>query len=340
MDVITQDSSVEAHHPVHLSITAPPILHASGLSSIVTLNCGMFGYNSLTNQKDSFHWEETKLPVLQLLGKSLLSSTWNLNFDILSSNSPHRLQLGIVSSILSERFTRFIFQYSRAGGGLTIRIPITLFVATTSLHSQIYVVLQTMYITLLTTIVHDALTDRFVSFKVPKDTLLRTSMDDIPLLALQKKQNEEATRQIMLLTKSSFLNRKVEEAKGGLVIEQALYYSSSAVTHNVTVPLQFWVSDSSLKLPSGSKSTMLGFYDIRRPQRARQQYSNSTKSIISSLIALARNHMYPRKEASTEVVDDSKSPDPTERVKLYVRYKFCGRTDEVTIFDEDELILP
>ena len=144
----------------------------------------------------------------------------------------------------------------------------------------------------------------------------------------------------MLLTKSSFLNRKVEEAKGGLVIEQALYYSPSTRTHNVTVPLQFWVSDSSLKLPSGSKSTMLGFYDIRRPQRARQQYSYSPKSIISSLIALARNHICPQKESSTEVFEEDMSPNQRERVKLYVRYKFCGRTDEVTIFDEDELILP
>jgi hypothetical protein len=160
-------------------------------------------------------------------------------------------------------------------------------------------------------------------------------------MTINEKQKEEAARQIMLLTKSSLMNRKLEDAKGGLVIEQAYYYYSlSTVTHDVTVPLQFWVSDSTLKLPSGSKSTMLGFYDIRRPQRAKKENIDSPKSIISSIISLVRNSICRRKEPSTEVLQEDISPDFKKRVKLYVRYKFCGITNEVTIFDEDELILP
>jgi hypothetical protein len=235
-----------------------------------------------------------------------------------------------------------MFQYSRAGGGITVRIPITLLAPTTSIHSHFYFTLQTMYVTLLTTIVHDVLTDLLFYTKLPKNTLLlTTSSDDFPIMTINEKQKEEAARQIMLLTKSSLMNRKLEDAKGGLVIEQAYYYYSlSTVTHDVTVPLQFWVSDSTLKLPSGSKSTMLGFYDIRRPQRAKKENIDSPKSIISSIISLVRNSICRRKEPSTEVLQEDISPDFKKRVKLYVRYKFCGITNEVTIFDEDELILP
>jgi len=346
MQVINPDSTFtfDTHHPILLSIIAPPILHTSGSSSIVTLNCGMFGHNNLRSRKDSFHFEETRLPFLQLAYKSLLSSTWNLNFDILSSKSPHRFQLGIITSFLSERFTRLMLQYSRAGGGITVRIPITLLAPTASIHSHIYFSLQTMYVTLLTTIVHDVLTDILFSTKLPNNTLLlTTSTDDFPIMTMHEKQKEEAARQIMLLTKSALVNRKLEDVKGGLVIEQAYYYyySLSTVTHDVTVPLQFWVSDSTLKLPSGSKSTMLGFYDIRRPQRAKKENIDSPKSIISSIISLVRNSIFCRhKEPSTEVLQENICPDQKNRVKLYVRYKFCGITNEVTIFDEDELILP
>jgi hypothetical protein len=201
-----------------------------------------------------------------------------------------------------------------------------------------------MYVTLLTTIVHDVLTDILFSTKLPNNTLLlTTSTDDFPIMTMHEKQKEEAARQIMLLTKSALVNRKLEDVKGGLVIEQAYYYyySLSTVTHDVTVPLQFWVSDSTLKLPSGSKSTMLGFYDIRRPQRAKKENIDSPKSIISSIISLVRNSIFCRhKEPSTEVLQENICPDQKNRVKLYVRYKFCGITNEVTIFDEDELILP
>jgi len=159
-----------------------------------------------------------------------------------------------------------------------------------------------MYVTLLTTIVHDVLTDILFSTKLPNNTLLlTTSTDDFPIMTMHEKQKEEAARQIMLLTKSALVNRKLEDVKGGLVIEQAYYYyySLSTVTHDVTVPLQFWVSDSTLKLPSGSKSTMLGFYDIRRPQRAKKENIDSPKSIISSIISLVRNSIFCRAQVST-----------------------------------------
>ena len=63
---------------------------------------------------------------------------------------------------------------------------------------------------------------------------------------------------------------KAEKERNGLVIERAVYYirgereaMNDQNSLDVTVPIQFWVNDSTLHLFNVSKrSSMLGFFDL------------------------------------------------------------------------------
>ena len=87
------------------------------------------------------------------------------------------------------------------------------------------------------------------------------------------------------------MNRKEQEKKNGLVIVRAMYATQASSSSNsnpgtstnmnngtsldVTIQLQFWVSDSKLILTSNSKSHMLGFYDVTK-----YSVSSSSSSLV------------------------------------------------------------
>lgn len=148
-----------------------------------------------------------------------------------------------------------------------------------------------------------------------------TMRNTVSSLSLDKVR-EDAERQTSLMQRQATSKRKYEEAKKGLVIEQAVYYVEGAGGGKLDVPvqLQFWVTDSSLYLPSTSKSNLLGFYDVR----GTQQKNDDAVSSLSWKSVWRRFWSEP----------DVAIP------KLYVRYKFEGDEFEVSILDDEELILP
>ena len=73
------------------------------------------------------------------------------------------------------------------------------------------------------------------------------------------KLREDAMLQRDLMTRQAKRRKREEQEKDGLLIQKALYQAVGGDTWEVTIPLQFWVSHSSLNLPPVSKSEFLGF---------------------------------------------------------------------------------
>lgn len=338
------DTDTMEHHPILLSISNRQFFpwfssssssssDSNGCDTIVSLACGFLG-DCLEQQPKNHSW---------------LFPSCNFNLDIRPRTLPHQLKLSIVASITK---LQWITQYSRLGGGLVIRIPITLQclaadATTNTTTTTLLYIIQTAYVTLLTTILHDILVDYFYT---SADTKQLGEDKSVPFDNHKRKEKtkEEATRQIILLTKSSIANRKMEESKSsGLVIVEAFYYYTAQERHDVTIPLQFWVSESVLKLPSGSKASMLGFYDIASCSKSSHEVNVKEEETIAPSSLFARC-IQTCKSIVVRFKGENVSQQQTQEnnvsaktsVKLFVRYKHGGIEDKITINDDEELYIP
>lgn len=141
-------------------------------------------------------------------------------------------------------------------------------------------------------------------------------------LLLMDKARKDAENQILLMKKKANMSKRLEESKCGLVIENAIYSIEGGERLDVTIPLQFWVTDSKLTLSSNSFGCMLGFYNIQKkqPRRVMELGSNGLISLLKYLM------------------DNT----PTQEVMpvLYVRYKINSKTFEISVADNQALVLP
>lgn len=162
----------------------------------------------------------------------------------------------------------------------------------------------------------------------------------------QTQARRNAAAQVRLMLGPSERKRAAELSSDGLVILCARYGLKSAVKSpdpewyltakdhdteldtagslDVTVPLQFFVRDSRLSLPAGSKAGILGFYDV-----------------ASNPAWLFEKPPANSQEAAAEPYPPSISRKPrTEYPGLYVKYRFRGQVFEVTVDDLRPLDLP
>jgi hypothetical protein len=152
-----------------------------------------------------------------------------------------------------------------------------------------------------------------------------------------------AAAQVRLMQATASKKRAAEEASEGLVILAAHYGLPTAKTPDpewfaasrdgdteldgagsldVKVPLQFFVRDSRLDLPPGSKADMLGFYDVAaNPAWLFERPANGQEGADEPFPPTARK---PR----------------TQFPVLYVKYCFKGHVYEVTVDDLRPLELP
>ena len=136
------------------------------------------------------------------------------------------------------------------------------------------------------------------------------------------KAKEDAERQKSLMERQAKSKRKREQERKGLVIDRAIYYVEGGDRLDVATQIQFWVTDSSLYLPSTPKSNLLGFYDV-----------SSNKSNFSGT-KLAKLTSW--KQIKEGFWSETKTQDPI----LYIRYTHEDKVFEVSIRDEEELVLP
>jgi len=169
-----------------------------------------------------------------------------------------------------------------------------------------------------------------------EENLLRSQLQrekDMLLLCQEQhliKARNDAKSQTLLMKRKADTNRKVEEEKNGLVIVQATYGIEGGDRMDATVQLQFWVIDSKLQLAASSKGNMLGFYSIDdtcRKDEAVQEGEGITS--LFGLVALWKDLVYrdPRKEEK-------------KMAYLSVQYRFDDRLYDVTIWDNEILMLP
>jgi len=175
-----------------------------------------------------------------------------------------------------------------------------------------------------------------------------------------------ALDQQRLMTRQANSRMDAERKRNGLIIVKALYHVVDVVVENndtdatsplveldVTIPLQFWVSDSTLRLTSSSKRNLLGFYDLRKDLNGSPQ--GSSKSVPVTSVSLPGDTMTPnlivqlrewltgfwRPACDARIpVKEDEDGDDHYRLRLQVDYTYGGITHQIVIDDEDELILP
>jgi len=161
-----------------------------------------------------------------------------------------------------------------------------------------------------------------------EDVVVRNSLD-----SSKAKTKQHATQQRLLMENVAERRRWTEMKQDGLVILSALYFLEvrngvelQVASMDATIQLQFWVSRGRLTLPAISKSTLLGFYDLRTEIKDISRTSKWDWRIWKRF--LSNRH-------SSTVPGESRA-EPMIRV----RYSFQGFVYEISVSDRDELSLP
>ena len=114
---------------------------------------------------------------------------------------------------------------------------------------------------------------------------------------------------------------------------------------NVTVPLQFFVAHSTLTLPTGSKASLLGFYDVTAAAGQQPATVDAHSVSIISAVYSSVKHMIKtrvgREQTNNAAAEPSLSSSTDDkRCVLYVRYRYAGKTFEITFKDLEQVALP
>lgn len=196
-------------------------------------------------------------------------------------------------------------------GDFTFRVPVSI----SSITSPGYMY-KLLYLSLITAVFDAAIGD--VIHDSTKDLLQADESTDktVDSSFEVQKSKEAAEQQLALMRGAAVRNREREHQVNGLVVYEARYFVDQGPSIDVTTQLQFWVKDGALRLPSGSKSQLMGFYQlVKQPPR-------QSLSIL-------------RRWLTAEVpYDESSIP------QLRVRFASGDKTYEITIYDNDELTLP
>ncbi|KAL7521754.1 hypothetical protein ACHAWX_006434 [Stephanocyclus meneghinianus] len=150
-----------------------------------------------------------------------------------------------------------------------------------------------------------------------------------------------------------------ERARNGLVVLKATYALSNtqhshAEKTDVTMALQFWVCDSRLLLPSGSKKMLLGFYDVSPPHRERYDDEHRDASIwhevvdrMNALLAYFgighAKYQYNEDTTNKDGRDANLREDDSQNnvtPKLTIRYRYRGIVFEIELDDDQAESLP
>jgi hypothetical protein len=138
---------------------------------------------------------------------------------------------------------------------------------------------------------------------------------------------------------------KAEKEKDGLIINKAIYQITNGEEWDATIPLQFWVSRSTLVLTAGPKSELLGFYDIAASLKNSRAVSSARDTSTGQTRRLRRQ--FP---SWNDIWYDLLDWTPKDRLlrkakylpspTLTVWYEFRGQSHQITVKDREELRLP
>lgn len=128
------------------------------------------------------------------------------------------------------------------------------------------------------------------------------------------------------MEKSARARKNQEESLNGLVILNAVYSVKGGDEIEVTTPLMFLVVNSTLNLPASTKSTMLGFYKVKRVPHFDADYSS-----LNVCLNLWKQFRWRDSNSQKTIVHN-----PT----LTIRYRYRGEVFEIIYSDEELVSLP
>lgn len=225
-------------------------------------------------------------------------------------------QIGVGVWHASSRGFTWILTWTH--GDLTLRIPVII----SSVQEPLWSPFMFVYLSLVSKALEDALVGVFgLDGQVDEK---KRKLDRQQLLLGRKKAREDAEQQQRLMKRqaSKITSQEKERSGGGLVILQATYWVKDGEALDVTIPLQFWVTESSLTLAESSKDSLLGFCDIR------PDVSNEKEESVSNW--WARFWTLPK----------GSSGSPTNKPKLTIKYDLAGQSYEISIQGHEGLTLP
>lgn len=228
---------------------------------------------------------------------------------------------------VSYRDLTWMFQLQRG----TVRFTVPVLV--TTVMSPAYA-LKSTYMTLLLATLDASLGDLVQNgiegiTSHTRDDGVRKALLREEALFEREKIKRDALHQLSLMEKPANAKRIVEEQRHGLVILKAIYFVEEGDSIDITTALMFWVMNGQLHLPSTTKSSMLGFYDVRREMPIEDVE-------IGYMAACWRlwNRLW---------FGEPKEVPPSSEIlkpRLTVRYRHEGNLYEITILDDEALSLP
>jgi hypothetical protein len=225
-------------------------------------------------------------------------------------------QIGVQVWHASSRGLTWILTWTH--GDLTLRIPVII----SSVHEPLWSPFMFVYLSVLSKALEDALIG-ILGLDGQVDERKR-KLEQQQFLLNRKKVREDAEQQQRLMKRQAGkqMTQEKERAGEGLIIRQATYWVKDGESLDVTIPLQFWVTESSLTLPESSKESLLGFCDIR------PDISDEKEDTARSW--WARFWTLPKGTGGA----------PTNMPRLTIKYDFEGQSYEITVQGREGLTLP
>lgn len=262
---------------------------------------------------------------------------WNFGVSLVQNLHSQIATVGLGWRLFSTRGLEWVLSWSR--GNSTIRIPIVVskgLAANSTIGHSLYVSVASYLIQEYIAEVWGWNSEEGDGGNAERNRLLAIRAESLT------KARKDADIQKELMSRQARRKVRDEKEQNGLVITKAIYQIEGVEECDVTIPLQFWVSRSTLVLTAGPKSQLLGFYDIAaslKNTRAMSEVNESDETRQSG-------RKFPSwRDIAFDLLDwkpNDKSnkgadmPSPT----LTVWYELKGESCEITVKDREELRLP
>jgi hypothetical protein len=314
-------------HRWNLGFGWNPSLHRPSLS--LQLTSQLFSPHRLLSLSASWRAGQEGRPMNWSLGGTLIQQS-DSSAAPGSNSTTTRVGVGLSDG----KSLAWIFSWKQ--GDFTLRVPIELSSVCASATNLYWYPVQVLYFSFLSKIIQDVVAD---VLKVSTD------LSDPKILEQQRhldreKSRQDAAQQQQFMERQAKSRTAAEEKRGGdgLVIRKAVYHVDGGDRWEVTIALQFWVSDSCLELPASSKRGMLGFYDVTTSVSTESHSKSSLLSKQRPQDSWWRGFWTLRQSSASN--DKGKSLPATVSAKLSVQYDFAAQSYEITVHDHEELVLP
>eukprot|EP00980_Cylindrotheca_fusiformis_P027345 scaffold20053_cov117-Cylindrotheca_fusiformis.AAC.2 len=255
---------------------------------------------------------------------SLRPGAWQVGASVRQYLHSEVASVGMGARIYSIRGLEWVLSWNR--GDASINIPILI---SRGIHSA--GLIQTVFFSIISYFIQEGIAEIW-GWKAVQEGQ-NPEAKSLANIENAAKGREDAELQQGLMSRQANRRRREEIEKDGLVIQQATYQIKGGDAWNVTIPLQFWVSKSSLTLPATSKRQLLGFYDVAAGLK---EDDNSNLSSSSSMWHEIWHDLW---NVSAES-DSTAAATNTPMITLEVEYSFMGQSYSITISDKEELQLP